>query len=284
VLATFLIFASAITLETETQCPSEAAVRASLAGLGVAARDRAGRASWELQREELTLTVLTASTATIAAQRIERRFPLGSCSELADQVALVIERATSPLGLSALPLPPEPEQKPPTPTTIGIHLGGLRLFGLGGASGVGVAAGADVWPWSASFGGLVYLQATFGESFEGGRVSTLELSRYTGGLGLAMRRRFSESLEAGVMSMAIVEHIRADAGGVTAADPIRDWRAALRAGGFGRIVIGGPLTLGVEVAVRVGSERSYRAIPATELAVLSALELEVGFNVGAIFF
>jgi hypothetical protein len=273
-LSLALIFAAAIALDTNTPCPSEAAVRASLAGLGVGTRDRDGSASWTLAGDHLALTVLTASTATTAKPTIERVFPLGPCAELADQVALAIERATSPLGFLAIPI-----ERPNT--AIGVHAGGFVL--LGGPSAVGFALGADVWPFGASFGGLAILQGTVPETFSAG-VSSVKLSRYTFGGGLAMRHRFTDAFDAGISTLVIAEHIRGDPGGVLAPTTIRDWRAGVRGGGFLRFVIFGPLALSVEAHLRAGSERRYRAIPATELVVLSPFELELGLNAGAIFF
>lgn len=274
-----IMMIAAIALETETPCPSEAAVRASLAGLGVGARERAGAARWELEVDRLHLTVLTASTATIAAEKIDRDIPLGPCVELADQVALVIERATSPLGLLALP-------PPRTPTAIGVHAGGMILVG-GRASG-GISAGVDVWPGNFGFGAVLIVQGIPpSRSVFRARFSelTLDVTRWTFGGGLAMRHRFTNTIDAGLTGSVIGEHIAAEpGGGVIASESVDEWRVGFRGGLFGRIALFGPLALSADTHLRYLPERRYRARPATELVVLNSVELEVALSIGAIFF
>src|SRR5258706_11893951 len=97
-IAVLLGAVSALELDAPgVSCPDVAAVRASLDGLGIDLAIRDGHAAWSTDSQRLRLHLhVESKTASVAIT--DRELLLGApCSELADAVALSIERATSPL-------------------------------------------------------------------------------------------------------------------------------------------------------------------------------------------
>jgi hypothetical protein len=277
----------------ELACPEMAKVRAGLIGLGVDLDRRDGTADWNMIDGHVHLRVVRAATASVAEGITEREIPTTTCDDLAQIVALSIERATAPLGeperialSEAIDTEGEPVgvTMPEHPTApergwgFNAHAGLLLLFSARPEPGGEI--GGEAWHPRGWFGGSFVLGLVRQDEFDlqqGG----VKLRRAHAALGPALRWELGEYVQLCLALSAALDYIDAvPAGMLKDATSRHDLRVGWRASPW--IAIGlGPVELRLEAAARGFTHHpTYQLGGAGDLVTLDFFDFDLLVGIG----
>jgi hypothetical protein len=277
----------------ELSCPEVEIVRARLIDLGVDLESRDAVADWAPIEGRIHLRVRSAARTSSTAG-IERDFSETDCGELAQILALAIERATAPIG-AVLSKPAAPVRAA-RPVEVAPE---LERWAYGARAGFlilrsartqyGAEAGFDLAaPWSGPFSASLSIGGVVPAVFESSRVVVIgaqragfRIGRLDAALGLALDLDPAPAFSAGLSASFLLDYAHAAAQSPTLIDS--QSASALREGFKGAAWIALRwlwLELRLESALRTMRSVTFHAVPGA-FADLPALEGEVLVALGA---
>jgi hypothetical protein len=271
----------------DLSCPDADRVRTGLINLGVDLKSRDATADWSIEDGHIRLVVTrTASTGAILSAT-EREIPRTACDEIAEILALSIERATAPLGEAEdnpLSTRIEDERERGKPWGYGVHAGSLLL--LSAKIQPLFEAGAEIWPRDGLLGGSLTLGMVPPADYTTGspdhpRAFGLRVLRAFGALGAGLRFPLGDRVRLGGSASFIVEYVHGDP---TVQGPLlRDYRYGWRGAGWLAVALG-PVELRLEGALRGFSDQpTYQVIGASrtgDVLTLPFIDAELLLAVG----
>jgi hypothetical protein len=270
-------------------CPDEAAVSEALSRLGDRDLELDATAEWVPAADGMELVI---RSATVAMRRV---LPQAPCAQLADMVALAIDRFTSPLeSPGGLRTTTDPEPSPlraeaaappePTPPRFGVEAG-VRIDVPGPAIDVELGG---AW-WLASAWALLLLVDVPATSTDletrppgsTGPTAVGSLHRADVALGARWRPIESGPLSAGLSALADLEvdwnTALPIAGGMIASNVSP--RPVLRTDAWAGATFG-RLELRLTAGGRLGPSTVFHAQPLSDLASLSAVDAHIALSLG----
>jgi hypothetical protein len=273
----FFLLPSALELSAPTggDCPDVTKVRAALVDLGVDLEARSGAAAWSREDGHVRLRI-TRGTATSSAGITERDLEASGCDELAQIVALSIERATSPIGEIAV------EAEPPIEPRPGLRFdvrAGLSLLRSSKTELGGVAAVELAMPWSGPFAALIAVEGWPPTTVPGSGFS-LDVGRFGAAVGLSARAPLGSVLAIGASAALLLDYAHgAPRDRPIELDQTRDLREGFR-GTASIVLLLGPIEARLEPGIRAMRGVLFHARPAQGDVTLPGVEAEIGLEVG----